>query len=204
MKRQRALGQLIVDYDFVPRGKRQVDIELFLYRKSKLMLEKLKKHLIKHGGIKFQLRLNVLLGKYKLDVERYFEIKPWFQSYMIQVLTFRGMKDKLDQAKRIILAFFDGFVQMGSGWFLNEILLLRISIYMCNPFGGCASTHLPISKRTLLSVQCKDNKCFMYSVLAAYKKCPNATRPGKYSDLISIFNWSGISFPTKLSEIPIF
>ena len=44
----------------------------------------------------------------------------------------------------------------------------------------------------------------MYSVLAAYKKCPNATRPGKYSDLISIFNWSGISFPTKLSEIPIF
>ena len=202
MKRRRALGNLLMEYDFVPK-KRRVDVELYLYSKSAALIERITKHLKRNGGLKFQLAINVLLGKYKIDTSEYFKIKPWFQSSMTQVLTFNSIKDKLYNAERVILAFFDGFIQMGSGWFLKEIILLRLSIYKCNPFGGCSSI-LPISKRSILNIKCKDNRCFLYCILASFKKCRNANRYTSYLGMVSKMNLKGLSFPTKLSEIPKF
>ena len=206
MRRRGAFQNLVIDYDLEPKGY-QVDIELLFQRKKKALQLKLEKQLKHHGGIKFQLSLNVLLGKYKLDINEYFEISPWFQSTVKQVLTFQSIKDKLDAAIRIILAFFDAFIQLGSGWFLKKILLLRLAIYRCNPFGGCEYIKLPPclkSKHSLLSFNCYDNKCFLYSVLAAFRKQRNARRITSYTALISSLNLNGISFPTRLNEIPKF
>ena len=203
-RRKRAFGNFLINYDFVPR-QRQIDIELFFRHKFPILLKKLRKGLSRHGGIKFQLSLNVLLGKFKLDDGRYYEIKPWFQSNMVQLLTYQSIPDRLSYAKNIVLAFFDGFIHMGSGWFLKEINLLRLAVYKCNPFGGCSSISLPIpNKHSILNIRCSDQRCFVYSVLAAFRRCSNPTRYTSYLDLVPTLNLRGLSFPTKLSEIPKF
>ena len=61
-RRKRAFGNFLINYDFVPR-QRQIDIELFFRHKFPILLKKLRKGLSRHGGIKFQLSLNVLLGE---------------------------------------------------------------------------------------------------------------------------------------------
>ena len=204
MKRRRALGNLLVDYDFKPKG-RQVDIELFFQLKCKSIEKKLEKELRRHGGIKFQVSINVLLGKYKIDTEEYFEIRPWFQNCVTQILTFHSIKGKVDYAKNVVLALFDAFIQMGSGWFLKEIIMLRLGVFKCNPFGGCSSVNLPISfRRCILNILCKDNRCFVYSVLAALRKCKNPSRYSNYVSFVPTLNLKGISFPTRLNEIPKF
>ena len=204
MKKSKAFGNLLRSYDIIPT-ERSVDVEYFCKRKFRILLEKIRKGLTRHGGIKFQVGLNVSLGKYQLDTGRYFEIKPWFQSSMTQVLTYHSIKDKLIQSMRVVLAFFDGFIQMGSGWFLKEIIVLRLAVYKCNPFGGCSSISLPIpNKHSVLNIRCSDQKCFLYSILAAFRKSRNPNRYTSYLDLMGTLNLKGLSFPTKMSEIPKF
>jgi hypothetical protein len=72
------------------------------------------------------------------------------------------------------------------------------------------SSYIPLpirlrSKRAIINVKNKDNKCFMWSVLAALHLAQrDAERTWKYKDHVSTLNFSGISFPVKLVDIPKF
>ena len=76
------------------------------------------------------------------------------------------------------------------------------------PLRGSSYIPLPIrlrSKRAIIKVKNKDNKCFMWSVLAALHLAQrDAERIWKYKDHVSTLNFSGIWFPVKLVDIPKF
>ena len=80
--------------------------------------------------------------------------------------------------------------------------------------GGHRGTNLPIPKalrrkKSLLSINNQDQKCFLYSVLAGildeneYKyKHLAATDPYKYYPHINDLNMTGISYPVAIKDLP--
>jgi hypothetical protein len=76
------------------------------------------------------------------------------------------------------------------------------------PLKGSSYIPLPIrlrSKHAIINVKNKDNKCFMWSVLAAlYPTNRNEERIVKYKDHINSINLEGIDFPVKMTDIPKF
>ena len=206
MVTKRKFKNIMFSYDFIPTY--QVDVELFLYKKKRQLFKKIYKHYKKHGGIKFQISLNVKLGKYKITTEEYHEICPWFQSCIERIFSSHYIHRKIEECLRTILAFYDNFLQMGSGWFLEEILMVRLDIYKYNPLGGCCKVELPIElkfKKSLLNIKCNDNKCFLYCILAALnKRTINQNHKNSYLKYINSLNISSLSFPTMLNQIPKF
>ena len=207
MRVRKALGDMIREYDIFPR-RTKYDPHLFLYNSMIKIRNKIMKWKKKNGGIKYQLSLNVCLGKYNLDTSENFEIKPWFQSCIQIVLGKYNIDDKIRGSFSTILAFFDAFLYMGSGWFLKEVLLVRLSMFKYNPLGGQDKDvvkEILAKKKSVLNITGCGNLCFVYCVLACIHKVKNAaTRASTYVPFLSELDISGITFPVKLNKISKF
>ena len=105
----------------------------------------------------------------------------------------------------LILAFFDAFLYMGSGWFLKEVIQLRLSMYVYNPIGGADTDQVKeilARKKSILNITGCRNKCFLYCILAKlhrFKKAVN--RATTYAPYLNELDTSNITFPVKLSQI---
>jgi len=100
----------------------------------------------------------------------------------------------------------------GSGFTLESVDGLLLSIYKYTPIGGSSYIELPAyidRKRATINPQNTDQECFKWAILAKhvaenlsdkYKYCVSKNyrqHEGKY-------NFDGITFPTALSDIPKF
>ena len=86
MRVKKAMKNLVREYDIYPNHK-TYDPHIFLYSNMIKVRKKILKWRKINGGIKYQLSLNVCLGKYNLETSENFEIKPWFQSSIQIVLS---------------------------------------------------------------------------------------------------------------------
>ena len=100
------------------------------------------------------------------------------------------------------------FESLGSGYILDECdrLDLRIGVY--NPFSGGCHVTLPkelISKKAIINIKAKDNKCFLWSICAAlFSTSSHPERISQYIEYEKYFNMKGVSFPVKLTDIDKF
>ncbi|XP_044005477.1 uncharacterized protein LOC122850384 [Aphidius gifuensis] len=98
----------------------------------------------------------------------------------------------------------------GSGWSFNEILNLEIHINKYIPLKGGNSSYVPVPKwiqntRSVVNVQNNDNKCFIWSVLAAIHKLSiNSCRVNSYLQYERLLNLDGITFPMSWKSIALF
>ena len=203
MRRRQALKNSVTEYDIFPKSLKY-DPHVFLNKNILNVKKKILKWRKKHGGIKFQLSLNISLGKYNIETSEHYEIKPWFQSNVQIILSKYNVEDIIRLSYSTILSFFDAFLHMGSGWFLKEILQLRLSIYKYNPLGGEMSSmkEIILKKRSLINIKGTGNKCFLFSVLAGkHIMTSNASRASAYLQFINELDISNLTFPVKLSQI---
>ena len=164
-----ALNKAAVEYAYYPK-EYIYDIERFLYRECLQKLRRLLKSILlnKHRNLKVQLTMQVELSKYK-DGEK-ITIEPNFNSTSFSLLTRHDIVNKLFRAFGEVTASFDAFVSGGSGWSIERIMLLKASTAKYTPLrGGCSGYTIPPAiarKHAIVSVKCKDDKCFLYSILA--------------------------------------
>lgn len=102
------------------------------------------------------------------------------------------------------------FQSQGSGWTLSEIVELCINNnkYVC--FNGSSYVPLPTevnNKKAVINIRNNDEKCFVWSVLAALhnktvKKNPQ--RVSQYRKFLHDLDLSGILFPVTLNQIKNF
>jgi len=97
----------------------------------------------------------------------------------------------------------------GSGFTLESIDGLLLSIYKCTPMGGSSYIELPTyidRKRGTINPQNTDQECFKWAILAKhvaenlsdkYKYCVGKN----YHQHEDKYNFEGITFPTPLSDI---
>ena len=97
----------------------------------------------------------------------------------------------------------------GSGWVFDEVLHFDILINVYKPLAGSSWIPLPkflASKKALINPKNTDQECFKWCVVEGmYPQKRDRDRITKTSkENAKLFNWDGINFPVKLSQINLF
>ena len=125
-----------------------------------------------------------------------------------RALKFEDIDEGLSESIKKMFNSFIEYQRQGSNWTVDKVVDLTMHMARYRPLKGSSYIPLPIrlrSKYTIINVTNKDNKCFMWSIMAAlYPTNKNAERIVKYKDHINSINLEGISFPVKMSDIQIF
>jgi len=100
----------------------------------------------------------------------------------------------------------EAWVELGSGWEIEEIELVYVNIARFQPLRG--GTYLPLpeklkNKKAIINVQNRDNECLKWALRAALFPAPEGKktyRPTCYPVKDGI-DYSGIVFPTPVKQI---
>jgi hypothetical protein len=120
------------------------------------------------------------------------------------------IKEILVDCHKSILNNFDTYQERGSGWVVKKVSHLDLHVSVYNPLRASSYTPLPPAlknKNAILNIKNKDNKCFMWCILAHlhhldYKNNPNYTN--YYKEFENELNFTGIDFPVTINDIPVF
>ena len=163
------LFQLLKKIELKPRKDQKQGMSHFLRGKTKPILNHLSKELIEKRGIKWFISVKVRFVKPKSDGSDQ-ATESHFRSLCMKTVNQHELENQLDEAKQKITQSLVLFQKEGSGWVLYEIHHLDLSIAQYTPVKGSSYIPLPSklkTKKAIINVKNMDNKCFMWSVLAA-------------------------------------
>ena len=187
-----------------PRKDQKQDMSHFLRGKAKTILNHLSNELVEKRGIKWFISVKVRFVKPKPDGEDLIT-EPHFRSLCMKTVNQQELQNQLEEAKQKITQSLVVFQEEGSGWVLDEIVHLDLSIAQYTPVKG--SSYIPLSnklktKKAIINIKNKDNKCFMWSVLASiYPVSRDAERLCHYQQFRNELDFSGIEFPVTIDKI---
>ena len=114
------------------------------------------------------------------------------------------LQTQLEEAKQAVTQAMVLFQKEGSGWVLDEILHLDLSIAQYTPVKGSSYIPLPNklkAKKAIININNSDNKCFMWSILAGIHPAKQtAERLYHYQQFQDELDFSGI-FPVPVNKI---
>ena len=106
---------------------------------------------------------------------------------------------------------FDSFKNLqGTGWQLEEIIMMQLNIGKYKPLRGAGFLELPKAIRdnkSILNIQNEDDRCFLWSILAALHPVAHDDHPyrvSKYVPYADELNMEGIEYPVSFKDIPKF
>jgi hypothetical protein len=100
------------------------------------------------------------------------------------------------------------FVENGSGWTIQSVDFLTLHSVAYRPIAG--SSYIPTpkyiqNKKATINIQNKDEKCFLWSVLAAlHPRKINRERLFQYQRYENELNLAGLSFPLSIKHVKKF
>src|SRR6218665_1408235 len=132
----------------------------------------------------------------------------YFKSVPVIMLNNLDIQQHITEAIERVVILSERFTRDGSGWVIDEIenIILHTSLY--DPIGGSSFITTPdwIShKLATVNIKNRDEKCFLYSVLAASH--PQKSNPGRvshYEQYLNELNLQDLSFPLEIGQIPKF
>lgn len=100
------------------------------------------------------------------------------------------------------------FIMRGSDWILSKVLYLELCYVVYSPLKGGNYIKEPEElrkSRSLVNIKNKDQKCFLYSVLAKlYPAKHNPSRLNNYLPHLNKVHMVGIQYPVRLTQITKF
>ena len=134
-----------------------------------------------------------------------FDIIEAHYSHPVQViLTENNLTAFYDDLLDKFNAWIDGFQERGSGFVFKRIKSSNVKQYKYN--SQRASSYIPLQFKSsnIINVQnTKDNKCFLWSILAKlYPTNNHKQRVSKYKPYEDKINMNGIDYPVKIKDIP--
>ena len=116
--------------------------------------------------------------------------------------------DTYEEMKGKMLESLAKYQKEGSGWRLYSIKGLDVSIVKFNPLDGSGHSKLPFpvaKKRAVINMKNSDDQCFKWAVTRALNpvKRDSERITKELRKQAEEFNWDGITFPTKVKDIPI-
>ena len=106
-----------------------------------------------------------------------------------------------------MIELFETFTNEGSGWIFQNIDCLFLNVDKNVPLNGSSYIDLPKeikTKKAVINVQNKDNRCFEYAILSFQHNKEikeKHERPSKYKEHLGKLNSTGIEFPVSLKDI---
>ncbi len=132
----------------------------------------------------------------------------YFKSVPAIMLNNLDIQQQITEAIERVEILSERFTRDGSGWIIDEIenVTLHTSVY--DPIGGSSFIHTPdwiAHKMAVVNIQNKDEKCFLYCVLAvSHPQKYNAYRASHYEQYLPELNLQDLSFPLEIGQIPKF
>ena len=163
----------------------------FHYKKLRHVLARC---FVQHGSVKYQIHFQVRLVKHVPGNEKPMICEPWFLSDMTNVIGPNYIASRLKGNFDEILARFDRYLTMGSGWTLDRILNLKlivVKIVKVLSGGDAFENHdsLPLilkHKKAVINLKSPSGECFIYSVAACLKRdrSKNPSRCSQYKSIV--------------------
>ena len=124
------------------------------------------------------------------------------------MLDISEFNDLYDESKNKIWNIFDGWLKEGSGWIIQSMDEFILKICKYTPIEGSSYIESPKKIRnthSVVNIKNEDDKCFLYSILAALHPVENHTdRVSNYEAYIEELKTDGISVPMRLQQISKF
>ncbi len=184
-------------------GSEYLDPEVFLYDVEegvKKMVDEVKK------SKKVSMNLSCILEKE--DAKTGNKMEDTFGSRSKTKVVTLQLGDAYGEMRDRMLENLAEFQKNGSGWRLKSIYGLEIKITKYNPLSGSGYSKLPpfiAKKNIVINMRNDDTQCFKWAATRALN--PVADNPNRITNELKKqtekYNWEGISFPTKLTEIGI-
>ena len=120
-----------------------------------------------------------------------------------------NLTDFLSVSVERLVELIESLQGKGSGWIFDEVLHFDILTNVYKPLAGSSWVPLPkflASKKAIINPKNSDRECFKWAVTeAVYPQKRDRDRITKTSrENAEKFNWDGIKFPVKLSQISLF
>ena len=120
-----------------------------------------------------------------------------------------NLTDFLSVSVERLSELIESLQRRGSGWIFDEVLHFDILTNVYKPLAGSSYIPLPkflASKKAIINPKNSDQECFKWAVTeSVYPQKRDRDRITKTSkENAELFNWDGIKFPVKLSQINLF
>lgn len=156
------------------------------------------------GVVKYNLKLE---ATYIIPGTEKFENRA-FKTIARAIYKETCINDKLDEDFKKLLEEQEHYEGLGSGYTLDKIDGLLLSINKYSPIGGSSYIELPeeINKRkATINVQnYNDNMCFKYSILSKFVHVHPYRLSSHYDKLNDKYNFSVVTYPVLLKDVKIF
>ena len=158
-------------------------------------------------GFKYQITLFVTLKKSKLDGT--IEYAAVYLNSFVKTVINYDFDDSIDKSFSEILFRLDNWINAGSGWVIERVNDQYLNISHYAPLVGSSFIELPRelknSKKGLINLRNKDNKCFMWCHVRHLNPVSgNASRIKKVDRKIaSALDYGGVKFPVKVKDVDV-
>ena len=169
-----AMKHSLKTFKLKPQIQEKNDLSRLLYANKASLVNRLSQDLKTNRGLKWFISVQVKLFKPKADGSDEIS-EPHFRSLCMTTVNVHEIEEQLNEVNQKILSPFTSYQKEGSGWMLSEILHIDLSVAQYKLLKG--SSYLPLpktlkDKKAIINIENKDNKCFMWSVLAALHPVP--------------------------------
>ena len=180
------------------------DYDVILDEACKASKPKLKEYISKHP-IKAQIVITLLFYKNAANGNRE-ESEKAFRSFCEPLLVGDKIVDFLTRTKETVRIGIEQYERCGSGWIFDKHCSSKLEIAKYSPLSASGSVYIPKKLkniRSVLNIKSKDNKCFLYCLLAKLYSYdgPHPDRYTKYLDHVDKINMGGAEFPVKIKDI---
>ncbi|VVC46466.1 Hypothetical protein CINCED_3A003044, partial [Cinara cedri] len=131
------------------------------------------------------------------------EINTGFITENKQFLHSSNFNDFYNNVKETIQSKEDAFIAKGSHGIFNNVIDMNINMCKYDPLRGASYIKLPkiiSDKKAIINIKNKDNKCFLWSILAAlHPQDKNSERISKYKEWENEFD-EVQRFPDRMSN----
>ena len=166
------------------------DPMVFLRKYKENIINRLK---MEKAAVKWYLSIQVQFKKEKNEET----VAPHFRGKCRVAIKPDDIEDGFkDSVKKIHQSFTD-YQRQGSNWLLDYVIELTMHMVQYQPLRGSSYIHLPGKlklKHAIINVQNRDEKCFLWAVLAAlFPPVSHPQRVVKYADKIKGLDMTGMS-----------
>eukprot|EP01052_Picozoa_sp_SAG31_P050225 SAG31_NODE_11366_length_1038_cov_1.595314_1_plen_278_part_00 len=168
----------------------------------------LKKYLAEHTGIKFYFNVRYHMRRILQGVVIEEDKEWWKTSNIKSVNDISQLQDAVTQSKNKLIEDIPEMEKKGSGWTFHKVLTVELHIGRYKAYKGGSYIQLPkvlSTKKAIINVKNKDHECFKWSLLASqFPAKKDGERVSKYVEHQEKLDFTGISYPTPLTDLPKF
>ncbi len=203
-----SIGGVFEEHTIVATVDNNFDIIKFFGQNHTSVINIVQDALHRKEGIKFFVCCHVTFVKINPLTEEEVYTNAYFRSFCEIAVSDLDVHHDLIVSYQKILAGISQFSREGSDWRFFSVNEMFVNIAQYVPISASGYIKLPkqlSTKKAIVNIQNKDDRCFIWCILAAlFPVGQNARRVSNYRPYLKTLNVQGLTYPVSIGQIPLF